>query len=239
MYLNRRRLLPLAGLLLAGCGETTADPSTTAATPDVADTAGTVGEPDTSTANDPHTHVVPSGAPVESLSSRVKARGGEVLATDLAAALELPRASLCLELGLYDCVTDIHRIALGGVEPYELSIRSPLPVAPATAPIALDRLTLTACTERARLDFEAGAGGDGVFASIAKKGAAATRDDRLAVAKALIERLLRREVAEGEAELIADFHEEVAADASSSDHLRDWAVGACFAVASHLEAVFY
>lgn len=52
-------------------------------------------------------------------------------------------------------VDEVHRIVLGGVEPYTLGVREPLPLIAVTAPIAQDRVALAACTERIERDLAA------------------------------------------------------------------------------------
>lgn len=235
---SRRALsLIFAGLWQLGCGEQTpapegASPSADAAVAQDTGTGEDVGNP----ASDVGEGEPDAPSPLVSLAPRLKARSGKVMSADLAQALDLPREAVCRELGLYDCAETVHRIALGGVEPYELAIRAPLPVAPVTAPIAMDRLALHACGERARRDFEEK--GEGVFAPLLE----ATPPSRAtleAVAAALVERILRREATAEEISEIANLYGELEAANESESLARDWAVSACFALATHVEAIFY
>lgn len=176
---------------------------------------------------------LPEG-PLPSLSSRLKARTGTVYANDLAVALELPRESVCKELGRYDCAETVHKIALGGVEPYVLGLQNPLPIAPITAPIAIDRIALNACVERARLDFEEM--GQGVFAPLAVVDGPPSVAVREEVVGGLYRKLLKREANAEELSLAVAFYDELADGTAPT---RDFAVLSCFAVATHVEAVFY
>lgn len=172
--------------------------------------------------------------PIASLTPRLKARSGAVYANDLARALELPRESLCKEFGRYDCADEVHRIALGGVEPYVLGIQNPLPIAPITAPIAVDRIALSACLERARVDFEEM--GQGVLAPLAAVSGAPSKDALAEVVRALFRHVLRRDASADEVSEAVAFYDELAGGAAPT---RDFAVLACFAVATHVEAIFY
>lgn len=174
----------------------------------------------------------PEGA-LPSLTSRLKARSGAVLANDLAQALELPRETVCNELGRYDCATEVHRIALGGVEPYVLGIQNPLSIAPITAPIAVDRMALSACTERARLDFEEM--GQGLLSPLVVAGGP-SKAAREEVARALFQKLLRRDATADEIAETTAFYDELAGGENAD---RDYAILSCFAVATHVEAIFY
>lgn len=173
--------------------------------------------------------VVPSAKP------RVRAKHGERYATDLAASLELSRSDVCNELGRYDCVSDAHRIVVGGVEPYRLGIDEPLPIAPITAPIAYDRIALSACGERADRDF-ADPGTAALFGDVIPE---ASVESLRATGTKLYEQVLGRGPDPTELEAIVSFYDEVAAETEAAEAPKEWAVLACFAVATTQEALFY
>ena len=164
-------------------------------------------------------------ADVSSRTAQLKRKDGARLANDLAQGLEVERDQLCLELGLYDCAAEAHRIVLGGVEPYVLRVTEPLSVTPVTAPIAVDRLALSACGERARADFE---GEAVVFASLVQGEASGVAE----AIDVLYDRLLGREPDAHERQALAAFADEVPT-------LRDFAVLTCFAIATSTEFIFY
>lgn len=159
---------------------------------------------------------------------RVRFRGPERYAADLAAALQLPAAALCRELGQYDCVA-AHAVTLGGIEPYGSGVYESLPLRSASAAGATERLALSACEERARRDFEAPAEAV-LFGQLARGDA--SDEARRELARALYRRLLRREASPDEVGALASLSPSPAA-------ARDHAVGACLAVATTLEALFY
>jgi hypothetical protein len=167
--------------------------------------------------------------------ARLRAKPGSVYARDLATALDLPRENVCRELGLYDCADEVHRIALGGVEPYVQAMFNPLPTSPITAPIATDRVALSACGARARLDLDTS--GAGLFAPL--RGAARPSDSTLdQVTQGLYRGLLLRNPTPDESAVARDFYDEAVAE-SGDGATRTWAVMTCFAVATHVEALFY
>lgn len=174
---------------------------------------------------------------IASHKARVKFKGGEVMLRDLATALDLPRDRACGELGRYDCIQEVHGIALGGVEPYNQGINTPLEVMPVTSAIAADRVALGACTRRVKLDFDAPAEAV-IFGAIANGPGAPDAAALGETAKALYDRILRRDATDAEVAALVGFHAEVAAE-TGDDGRRRWAQLACFSVATTLEALFY
>ena len=179
----------------------------------------------------------PTEPVLASRQARVKYKSGARYASDLAAALDLPRDAICRELGLYDCVDEVHRIVLGGVEPYTLGVREPLPSIPVTAPIAQDRVALAACTERIERDLAAS---KPVF--LTKVDVDAPTPAQLeATARRFYDRILRREATPYEVSALGQFHSTVtdAPGESGATATRDWAILSCFMVATTLESIFY
>jgi len=165
---------------------------------------------------------------------RVKFKDGERYLRDLAAALELPRDSICRELSQYDCFSDAFRIVLGGVEPYRIRVVEPQEKASLTAPIALDRLAMHACTRRVEEDVKSPAGAVLFRATKARP----DRKWKQQTATVIYDRILRRTPTAEETARLVSFYDAVARKAGSTAS-RDWTVLACFTVASSLESVFY
>lgn len=166
-----------------------------------------------------------------SSKGRVMAKTGAVWGRDLALGLGLQEWELCSELGSYDCISDAHRITLGGVEPTELGIDEPLPNASASAPIAVDRVATSACAERYVRDQ---AGPAVLFGPVLEKD---TKKARKEVAEGLVRRVLGREPNEEEVDALLDLHGTL--EPISSDLVRDWSIGSCVIVATSTEALFY
>lgn len=184
----------------------------------------------------PATDAQPQGI-VPSQKGRVKFKGGERLVRDLVAGLELPRRGACSELARYDCIKDVHNIALGGVEPYRKEIHNPLEVMPVTAAIAADRVALATCTRRVRTDFDDPAEAV-VFTPLVNESGPPDADTLALVVNDLYDRLLQRDATDDEVKALVDFHAEVMAE-TGDDGRRRWAQLACFSVATTLESLFY
>ena len=63
----------------------------------------------------------------------------------LGTALNLAPGDLCNELGRYDCIDKVHLVALGGNDPLGAGMHEPMKSPTATTPVAIERLTLSAC----------------------------------------------------------------------------------------------
>jgi hypothetical protein len=218
----REALVLVTGVALAGCG------------------AG--GSGDDTNPDDPHN----PGQVTQPASarSRVKRKSPALLAGDLGQALDLPRAALCRELAGkaadsgHDCF-EAHDILLGGVEPYELRIDEPLLTPTVAAPMAVDRIVLSACGERVARDF-ATPDQAVVFTEVASQTGQAGQDGfdddaRAAVAARLYERLLARPARADEIDALVGFDAELGANPRP----RDWAQLTCYAVATTTEFLFY
>jgi hypothetical protein len=175
------------------------------------------------------------GAGAVSKKARLKFRGGDRLVTDLAEGLGLPRDEVCKELGAYDC-SIVHKVVLGGVEPYHSTIYEPVPKRAVPSALAVDRVALAACGRRAALDFEAPASAL-VFGEIAadpQMGDAALE----AVVARLYDRLLRRAANAEEKAALVGFARELSSELGPEAPRRFATLG-CFAVATTAEALFY
>lgn len=184
----------------------------------------------------PATDAEPQGI-IPSHKARVKFKAGERMLRDLSDALDLDRDRACAELARYDCVKDVHNIALGGVEPYDKQINQPLEVMPVTAAIAADRVALATCTRRVQRDFDRPDEAK-VFTALVSESGVPDAAALTASAEALYDRILRRDATEAEVQALVDFHAEVMAE-TNDDGRRRWAQLACFSVATTLEALFY
>ena len=131
----------------------------------------------------------------------------------------------------------MHRIVLGGVEPYTLGVREPLPSIPVTAPIAQDRVALAACTERIERDLAAS---EPVFLTAVDVDAP-TPGQIEATARRFYDRILGREATPDEVSAVSGFHSTVSNEPgeSGATATRDWAILSCFMVATTLESIFY
>lgn len=197
--------------------------------------------PPTTNPPPPTTNPPPTGAVVvPSNNARLKLKSGQLYVAALAGGLELDRAEVCNELGLYDCVEDVHNIALGGIEPYRTGILEPLGETTVTTPIAADRVALAACTTRAEEDF-ADLANARIFAALVVKDGALEDVEAASVeatVQRLYQRLVQRDASAEEVEALRGLYREMAAT-PSADLAESWAAVSCYAVASTMEALFY
>ena len=236
MFLDHRSLLfVVAALVACGGGGTSsgADSGSTGGTETQSSspTSGPSGTEDSADETGEDSGPQP-GEQAPSARPRVKFKTAERYATDLSNALSLPRESLCSELDAFDCIS-VHRIALGEVDAFGLRLFEPLETTPITAPIAVDRIALSACGERAAQDF-ADSGGAASFQEVAT-GDAASTSDRDAVVSRLYRQLLLREATEAEINAVSSMHD----DLPQSGRAQTWAQMACFVIATSTEALFY
>lgn len=74
----------------------------------------------------------------------------------LGEALNLAPNQICEELGRYDCIEQVHLVALGGNDPFLQGMHEPLPSPTATTPVAVERLILSACDNAVDVDATRG-----------------------------------------------------------------------------------
>jgi hypothetical protein len=160
----------------------------------------------------------------------VRFKGIDRLQNDLVQALALPPSELCTELGSAPCAA-AHRIALGGVMPYDRGIHEPLPIRSVSSPAAVDRLVLFACARRAELDFSSN---PALFGDLT--GPAVGDEEARRLARKLHNALLRRdETPEEQAEIVAFVAQQKAKGVAP----RDIATLSCYALGTSVEALFY
>lgn len=156
---------------------------------------------------------------------------------DLARALELEPASLCVELGRARC-TEVHLMPLGGNDPFESGIFVPAGEPLATTPAVIDRVLLSACGQRARLDRDAPPGQAVVFKALDLNGPAPSPDDARATATVaeLYRRLLSREPSPAESRVVSDLALNAASEPIAA---AEFATLSCFAIGGSTEFLFY
>lgn len=180
----------------------------------------------------------PGAGPAVSLDPKIKFKDGDRFLGDLSSALEIPRDSICKELGQYDCFKDAFRIVLGGVEAENLGVNVPLEEEALTAPIAVDRLALHACVNRVKLDLTDPK--HAVLLRNAPKGKASSGWLKSTTAN-IYDRILNRTPTAFETAQMSRFYGEVAVKDGkpNPDANKDWVTLTCFATASSTENIFY
>ena len=176
------------------------------------------------------------GAITPSVAPKVKFIGGARLRAALAQSLDLPLADVCKELGTYDCVDNVHKISLGGVDPEFRRIDEPFKDAPIATPIAVDRVALNACSARSALDFATPESAL-IFGPLATSTTGLS--DTVAIdasVSTLFQRMLRRAPTDGDIEKLRGLAEQTVAASESS---QTFATLACFVAATTMENLFY
>jgi len=180
----------------------------------------------------------PTAGPPVSLDPKIKFKDGDRFLGDLSSALEIPRDSICKELGQYDCFKDAFRIVLGGTEAENLGVNVPLEEEAMTAPIAVDRLALRACVNRVKLDLDDPK--HAVLMKNAPKGKA-SKGWLKSTTAVVYDRILNRVPTSSETAKMTGFYDQVAVKAGkpNPDATKDWVTLSCFATASSTENIFY
>lgn len=145
----------------------------------------------------------------------------------LSQGLQLSAKDLCYELGSRKCVDEVHLTVLGGNEPYKAGQFDRGQAPTALTAVAVDRVVLSACSQRLELDRKA-AGKAVVFKHFALYGPAPDRTKLEAQSQDLYRRILARDPSAAELKVIAGLGNQ----GLSNDKL---ALMLCYAIASSSE----
>ncbi len=204
-------------LALAGCDDDAVPPGPTEPVPSPEPTA--------------------EAGPPASPSPHIRFKGPKRLGLELARILDLEATEVCNELGQYDCLA-VHNVTLGGADPFGVALYSPSDASSATTPIAVERVVLAACIERAVRDLSSPSQA-AIFKGIGVSGGKLAIDgEPVAEAiDALYTRALQRHASESEVKHLRSLYADV--EAESAEPAQDWAALSCFAVLTTLESLFY
>lgn len=183
---------------------------------------------------------VPADASMASAKANVRFKGNDRLRADIARALSIGSGKVCNELGKYSCTHEVHRVPLLGTAAYDLGLYKPLEQTPLTAPIAVDRLGLAACTQRVDRDLADPASAI-IYGGLDISEGALLDVDAPAVSDAiatLYQRMVQRDPTSDEVAVHRDLYREVER-IGSTGVARDWAVLSCFTVLTSVEFLFY
>ena len=121
----------LLAVFLVGCSKKSATPPEETPTP-------TTTPPPTSMA--------------QSAKGQIRFKADLRIENDFASILSLS-GPVCTELGQYSCAGDVHKVALGGVDPYTGGVYEPAERTGVTSPLIVERVALSACDKRVQADF--------------------------------------------------------------------------------------
>ena len=159
------------------------------------------------------------------------------LDNDLRAALSLGPTQVCAELDRFPC-TDVHRVPLGGNDPFGAALYEPVARPLATTPMAVDRVVLGSCVNRVDLDRT---GPPVVFTHFDLDGSTdLSSPEHSAAVDAQSTDLVRRLLArQPRTEELTALKELTVDDSGSPVTPRDFAVLACFTIGSSTEFLFF
>jgi hypothetical protein len=177
--------------------------------------------------------------PPTSPNARVRFKGPQRLQLELARILEIEGDELCMELGQYDCFA-IHNVALGGTDPFGVALYSPNEMSTATTPLAVERVVLGGCIERATRDLDTPASAV-IFKDLAVSQGKLDVDAAPVeqAIDALYTRALQRHAKPSEIDHLRQLYRDVEASPDTTNPAQDWATLSCFAVLTTLETLFY
>ncbi|MEM6369435.1 MAG: hypothetical protein AAGD10_04930 [Myxococcota bacterium] len=162
------------------------------------------------------------------------------LREELGRILDLPAASVCVELGRYSCTDDAHRVVLGGAKAIGANIYWGDSVPGPTTPVAFERVVLSACAQRAQLEVEMPP--DNRAFLVAAELVDGGLDPRSTGAMEAVHRLFRggllREANSVELEAAVQIYDEISA-VNRLDPAMTWFQAICAGVLSSTEFAFY
>lgn len=169
-----------------------------------------------------------NGPPLNLVDKNLMWKRYRSLEQSLMSGLSLSKSQLCKEAGKLDCVDKVHLFALGGNEPFKKAQYDRLAAPSVTTGVAIERLVLSACSERLERDKS---GSPVVFTKLTLNSDAPNASAVKEQAKILYQRLLLRDPTAEELQIVASF-------AKSGANSETVAKSLCFAIASHAEFLF-
>ncbi|HWB75209.1 MAG TPA: hypothetical protein VG755_09640 [Nannocystaceae bacterium] len=176
--------------------------------------------------------VVQGEALTASTRARLLWKRNVTLEQDIMRALELAPDEVCTELGMASCTREVHHVALGGAAPFSLGLHKALPGPMLSTAVVVDRVLLSACSNRVTKDAE---GPAVVFTALElddEKAPSAGDEAFVTTVTALYRRFLSRDPTDEE---VSVFGELVTEEMTA----REFAVLACYSVGSTTEFLFY
>jgi hypothetical protein len=194
----------------------------------------------TQTPSDPDVTELPTSPVAKSARGNIRFKGPERINSDFSAILELRPESVCLELGLYACTSQVHLVALGGVDPYGAGVYESSGITASTTPIIVDRIAWAACTQRVNSDLgnpDAAVIFRGIPLADQKLASPDGPEVHSAITQ-LVQRTYLRNPYRPEVDRYVRLAKDIEA-AGTATPAKDWMQSVCFAVLSSAESVFY
>lgn len=177
----------------------------------------------------------------QSEKAELRFKGDLRITRDFSSALGLDESELCAELGQYSCTGNVHKVALGGVDPYVGGVYERNYDSGVTAPLIVERVALAGCAQRVEEDF-ADPTGALIFRNLDLDGnGALVEPGALEVDQAittLTRRAWLRDPRGNEIQHMRTLYLQIEA-AGETEPARQWAVSACMVVLTSMETLFY
>lgn len=160
----------------------------------------------------------------------------------LVQALLVDEADLCNELGRFSCVDTVHLVVLGGNNPFDQGLHEPVQAPAATTPLAVERVVFSACRASVAADLERAAARVFLDLPLGNEIDPLDPNDEAQgfAVEDTITNLYRRIHARDPLEVERKHLRELVYDDDGQPVLaREFALSACFAVASTTENLFY
>jgi hypothetical protein len=179
----------------------------------------------------------------ESQNQHIRFKGADRLNGDIANTLAIPPSEVCKELGLFDCVSFVHPISLGGVEAYVANLYEAAEQTSISAPMVVERVGLKACQYRYEQDRVGG-----VEPHLFPVLELTDDDKRLAnvesveVTEAIngfFKVILRRVPTTDEIADLKSLYNDIAQHPDAVEPAQEWSVLSCFTLLTSVEYLFY
>ena len=183
----------------------------------------------------------PGGQIATSENAAVRFKGDLRITRDFSMALGLDESELCDELGQYSCAGDVHKVALGGVDPYVGGVYERTFETGVTAPLIVERIALAGCAQRVDEDF-ADPTGALIFRNMDVDAGGALVDPGASELDDAVTTLARRawlrDPRGNEVQTLRGLYLQIEAS-GEPEPARQWAVSACMVVLTSMETLFY
>ena len=161
---------------------------------------------------------------------------------DIARTLDIPADEVCKELGLFDCISFVHPISLGGVEAYVSNLYEPAEQTSISAPMIVERVALSSCAFRFQRDREADQ--PHLFLPLAltedaQRVAEIESSEAVRALERMYQVILKRNPTSEELSSLKALYRAIEEHDDAVEPYREWSVLACFSLMTSVEVLFY
>jgi len=174
---------------------------------------------------------------------QIRFKGAHRLKAEIANTLAIAPNEVCNELERFDCISLVHPISLGGVEPYVSNLYEATEDTTISAPMIVERIGLQACYRRYEMDSVAGAEPH-LFVSLPTEETGLRLMDVdapevEAVITHYFQTILRRSPTAEELNDFKTLYTRIETHPDTSHPVAEWSQMSCFALLTSIEFLFY